>query len=211
MIKPNRVAGSGHYSHDVPTTPGLVVHMRDAAHHGTHIWLDESSGSRRYLWLADDTDQSGSSDRIILIRNPDIDRRDNVVAVDLDSRDGLAFVEYDANAEPDIGEAEIVVWDSHGIDGRHHDDLVALVSSLIPTIGDEYRAPEGTLDDEPSMQLTVGFSADGSEYGYQTGDNSYTGGAYGFPHWAVVTLTRDSRPDEIAREIIDQAEGVMNE
>lgn len=85
-----------------------------------------------------------------------------------------------------------------------HADMVRLVTALIPTIGDDYRAYEPEPDDDsdvPSMLLTIG--ADESGWAYQTGDNSYTGGAYGFADWSSVALYRDSDPVETADEIIN--------
>lgn len=82
-------------------------------------------------------------------------------------------------------------------------DMVRLVAALIPDIGDEYRAykPDPYSDDDkPSMLLTIG--ADASGWGYQTGDNSYTGGAYGFADWSSVAICRDSDPENVADEII---------
>ena len=43
-------------------------------------------------------------------------------------------------------------------------------------------------DDLACMTLTVGFNR--TDYGYQAGDNSFTGGAYGYPHWAVTYVPR---------------------
>lgn len=82
-------------------------------------------------------------------------------------------------------------------------DMVRLVTALIPTIGDEYRAYEPESDDDgtPSMLLTIG--ADASGWSYQTGDNSYTGGAYGYADWSSVALYRDSDPEAVADEIIN--------
>jgi hypothetical protein len=85
-------------------------------------------------------------------------------------------------------------------------DWAKLVSALIPEIQDDFRASEfDDEDSEPSMCLTIGFTPETEErdasWGYQTGDNSFTGGAYSHPHWAVVTLTRDCKPEEIANEI----------
>ena len=81
-------------------------------------------------------------------------------------------------------------------------DMVRLVTALIPAIGDEYRAYRPEFDDDgtPSMLLTIG--ADASGWSYQTGDNSYTGGAYGFADWSSVALYRDSDPESVADEII---------
>lgn len=48
-------------------------------------------------------------------------------------------------------------------------------------------------------------------WSYQTGDNSFTGGAYGQRYWGVVTLFRDSDPADLAADavgqIFDQLEG----
>lgn len=82
------------------------------------------------------------------------------------------------------------------------EQLTALVAELIPTIDDEYRSREQDLDDDtPAMDLTVG--CDGETWSYQTGDNSFTGGAYGHADWAVTTLTRDSDPARVAEGLID--------
>jgi hypothetical protein len=54
------------------------------------------------------------------------------------------------------------------------------------------------------MSLTIGCNDEGTAWNYQTGDNSYTGGAYGSPNWAVVSLFRDSDPVGVANEAIDQ-------
>lgn len=83
-----------------------------------------------------------------------------------------------------------------------------LVKALIPQIADDYRASNDPEDTEPGMCLTVGFTPATIEkeasWSYQTGDNSYTGGAYGHPHWGVVSLYRDSDPAEVAADIADQ-------
>jgi hypothetical protein len=86
-----------------------------------------------------------------------------------------------------------------------------LVTELIPTIADDYRAFEDfdPEDDVPSMQLTVATDDLASCWSFQTGDNSFTGNAYGLPHWAVVYLTRDSDPNDVAKEIADQLEDCL--
>lgn len=76
--------------------------------------------------------------------------------------------------------------------------LTALCVAVKRTICDEYRAFED--DEKPGIQLTVGMSLDGS-WDYQTGDNSYSGGAYHHPYWGVVGVYRNSNCRELAREI----------
>ena len=81
-------------------------------------------------------------------------------------------------------------------------ELSGLVKAVKRTIRDEYRAWED--DDQPGIQLTIGWSDESGEWSYQTGDNSYAGGAYHYPHWAVVGVYRRSNSTELARDIRDQ-------
>lgn len=64
------------------------------------------------------------------------------------------------------------------------------------------------------IQLTVGFTpADDDKeasWSYQTGDNSYSGGAYGHPVWGVVWISADSLPDEVASEIAADIESQLD-
>lgn len=89
-----------------------------------------------------------------------------------------------------------------------------LVASLIPQIHDDMRATSDPDDDAPGMQLTIGFTPETRErnasWNYQTGDNSYSGGAYSHPHWAVIYLSRESKPGEVASEIADQIAELVN-
>lgn len=61
----------------------------------------------------------------------------------------------------------------------------------------------GTLD------LTVALSEDLDQWSFQTGDNSYTGGAYISPHWAVVTIHEDSNQGEVVEDIFWQWEEII--
>jgi hypothetical protein len=72
-------------------------------------------------------------------------------------------------------------------------------------IADDYRCQDDDEGDRPGMTVTIG--ADGrshSSWAYQTGDNSFTGNAYGYAYWGVVSLYRDSNCLELAKDIIDQ-------
>jgi hypothetical protein len=89
-------------------------------------------------------------------------------------------------------------------------DVAHLLRDLVPTIADDYRASGDASDDsdaEPGILVTIG--ADASGWSYQTGDNSYTGGAYGFATWALVYLYRDSDcaalADDAAEELSELA------
>lgn len=88
-------------------------------------------------------------------------------------------------------------------------DLRSLLIELKSQIGDDYRgssyeSPGSGEDGPPSMDVTIGWTPEDGDWSYQTGDNSYTGGAYGYPYWAVIELDRRSNSTELAREIQSQ-------
>ena len=58
--------------------------------------------------------------------------------------------------------------------------------------------------------VTVGYSPQSESWGYQTGDNSFTGGAYGHPFWGVVWIGADSDPSEVADEIAEDILSQVN-
>lgn len=87
---------------------------------------------------------------------------------------------------------------------KHKPYLVELIKELIPTIDDDYRAFE--YDDEystPGIQITISNNTACTTWSYQTGDNSYTGSCYGDPYWGVGAIYRDSNPEDVATELID--------
>jgi hypothetical protein len=84
-------------------------------------------------------------------------------------------------------------------------NLCSLLVQLKPQIMDDYIEEEDSL---PSIQVTIGANIKG-EWDYQTGDNSYTGRAYSYPHWAVIQLYRRSNSLELARDIRNQLSELM--
>lgn len=80
--------------------------------------------------------------------------------------------------------------------------MVALIKGLKPTIGDDYRGNGCEGSKTPSMDVTIGADVNG--WSYQTGDNSFTGGAYGYRQWATVTIDRRSNSRMVAEDIISQ-------
>lgn len=88
-------------------------------------------------------------------------------------------------------------------------DWRKLLVALKSEIADDYRVDEWDDSDKPGMLVTIGFTPANPEHGeaaahswgYQTGDNSFTGGAYGHPRWAVISLYRDSNCAELANQI----------
>ena len=83
-------------------------------------------------------------------------------------------------------------------------DMEALLKSLKPTIGDEYRAhPDDTL---PGLAVTIGahFGPEGIVWDFQTGDNSYNGPAYFYRDWGIIDLHRRDSCRRLAEDIVDQ-------
>lgn len=79
-------------------------------------------------------------------------------------------------------------------------ELRALFIALKPSIMNDYVPEEGG---PPGFDVTIGWKESG-DWSYQTGDNSYMGSAYHYPHWAVVWLTRRANSTELAREVRSQ-------
>jgi len=79
-------------------------------------------------------------------------------------------------------------------------ELSSLIKSIKPHICDDYKDEN---DELPRIDLTCAIN-DNGEWGYQTGDDSYSGAAYFYPHWAVVSIYRRSNSRDLAKEIREQ-------
>ena len=85
--------------------------------------------------------------------------------------------------------------------------LVRYVSQQVPRVSDHDAADyidKWSGDPLPSICLTIGWDPDDGAWSYQTGDNSFTGGAYGYPIWAVTSVYRRQDSRAVARDLIDQ-------
>ena len=78
-------------------------------------------------------------------------------------------------------------------------NISALVRLIKPNIRDE----EDTV---PGIDPTIGWDPGTGDWGWQTGDNSYTGGAYGYPIWAVTRVHRRTDSRATARDLRQQLE-----
>lgn len=82
-----------------------------------------------------------------------------------------------------------------------------LLISLKKTICDDYQVEGAEENAPPCMQVTFGMSrnADGElSWNYQTGDNSFMGGAYSHPAWGVVYLSRRSNSLNLAHMAFEE-------
>jgi hypothetical protein len=71
-------------------------------------------------------------------------------------------------------------------------------------IHDDSRCFDDPEDNIPGMPVTIGHNPETGLWDYQTGDNSYSGAAYGYPNWAVVYLYRRSNSHHLAKDAIKQ-------
>ena len=58
--------------------------------------------------------------------------------------------------------------------------------------------------------LTIGWHPTSGSWSYQTGDNSFTGNAYGYPCWAVVEVCRETDEADCA-DLIDSIHHQLDE
>ena len=72
----------------------------------------------------------------------------------------------------------------------NYEDLFELLNSIRKEYDLEY--------------LDVTLATDGESYVFQTGDNSYTGSCYAYPHWAVCSIGEDSNALDFYEEVVDQ-------
>ncbi len=86
----------------------------------------------------------------------------------------------------------------------------ALLRLLKRDIADDYRCTDDSEDNTPGMLVTFGLDENGA-WSYQTGDNSYTGGAYGFHYWGLAYLNRRSNCKELAQGAFAEAYDQMPE
>ena len=63
-------------------------------------------------------------------------------------------------------------------------------------------------DKQAYLDVTIGADSELS-WSYQTGDNSYTGGAYGYPHWAVIQVWPTCNCAELADDAMRQVLGLI--
>jgi hypothetical protein len=88
--------------------------------------------------------------------------------------------------------------------------ITALLRRLKRTIADDYRCTDDPDDNTPGMLVAVGASPDGS-WNYQTGDNSFSGGAYGHRFWGLVYLYRRTNCREAARQCVEDIADQMRD
>lgn len=82
----------------------------------------------------------------------------------------------------------------------------ALLSSRGEVAGYKQYPADASPDNPGTLYSAEGrvLASAPEAWSYQTGDNSYTGGAYGHPFWGVVSLYRRSNSAALADDIREQ-------
>ena len=95
--------------------------------------------------------------------------------------------------------------DENTLNAPSKEDVMELLTTLVSEL-DNWDL------EEMEMQVTIASSGEtcpvtGSvEWGYQTGDNSFSGGAYGYNHWGVGYVEKDMDIEAVAMDMIAQIE-----
>lgn len=86
---------------------------------------------------------------------------------------------------------------------KHYKVFGGEVENFLKEFKGEYFGPE---QKEMGVHLTLGVTPveSGFDWNYQTGDNSFTGGAYGHPHWINIYLMRRSNCKVLSKEAVEQ-------
>ena len=112
----------------------------------------------------------------------------------------------------DDGEYHLEIRGRHSITGnpitysifspeKLFQEFTSLIKAVQPTITDDDRADDES--EEPGILVTFGTDENLQAWGYQTGDNSFTGGAYSYPLWGLAYVYRDSDPEDAAAEALE--------
>ena len=86
------------------------------------------------------------------------------------------------------------------------EELIRLIQSIQEN--DLYLSHE--LDGDEFIDITVASDGtDPNDWGFQTGDNSYSGACYFYRHWAIGYIDDQTVPEHLAIELLDQLEELV--
>ena len=96
------------------------------------------------------------------------------------------------------------------IDGMFK-DIEQFLAGFIPGISFWTEETDDDGEDRKYIGFTIGYTQDDDgEIGwdYQTGDNSFSGGAYGHPRWLVTEINDGDTPSEVISSLKEQFEAI---
>lgn len=90
-------------------------------------------------------------------------------------------------------------------------DLLESLSKIIKSLSSN--VTDDMIDhdwESPAIQITLGISVTNNtiSWGWQSGDNSYTGGAYSYPYWGIGYVGKDLNDEEcksLANDLLEEA------
>lgn len=106
----NQVAGTGLHSHEVPTTVGVPVLMKDSNYEGVLIER-LPTGRYQFTGLGVTLDPLTTFDHVELVQGADIEIVSKICpafACNLDCPDGLTFIGY--NHQPTASHGGTILW-----------------------------------------------------------------------------------------------------
>lgn len=113
-IVPNEIKGSGQHSHEVPSTPWLVVHITDGNHGGTDVWRAGDDGSDGFFFASRDMRSLEHAERCVYVVGQDANALvDCAYGCDLETPRGVFLI--GVSAEDDLSwitKGAEVLWDS---------------------------------------------------------------------------------------------------
>ena len=82
------------------------------------------------------------------------------------------------------------------------EELIRLIQSI-----QENDLSSLSLEEDEFIDITVASNGtDPNDWGFQTGDNSYSGACYSYHHWAIGSIDFQTDPKELATDLLDQLE-----
>jgi hypothetical protein len=79
----------------------------------------------------------------------------------------------------------------------------------------DFRESVSDPSDSPYVDVTIGCTFDFAEgcitWSFQTGDNSFTGGAYSHPEWFTTSILSRSNCKDLAKDLIEEIDGRIQE
>lgn len=81
-------------------------------------------------------------------------------------------------------------------------DLIKLIQSI-----QEQELSSLNLDEDEFIDITIASNGKNpNDWGFQTGDNSYSGACYSYHHWAIGYIDDQTNAEHLALELLDQLE-----
>jgi hypothetical protein len=167
-----------------------------------------------YIDLKDDRQDHSRGDPYVF----DADAGDPDLWKFKDTKDPLRFLRAAITVYPDSDEDGIfndIMADLHSTNNgtpkstymMDESNIAALMQFFID--GHEIESWIEDAQNRGGLSITFATNDEGDEWGVQTGDNSFEGGAYTLPHWGVSTFQYDTNAESVWKEVVGGMEEAM--